>query len=64
MNEQAEQKPMTEHSKSSNFEESVQDMIIRVIGIARLLVTDGPTAVDSPVESKRTRRKKHKNENS
>jgi len=64
MNEQAKQQPMTEHSKNSNLEESVQDMIARVIGIARLLVTDGPTAVDSPAESKRTRRKKHKNKNS
>jgi hypothetical protein len=55
---------MTEHSKTSNFEESVQDMIVRVIGIARLLVTDGPTAVDSTAESNRSRRKKHKNKNS
>jgi len=64
MNEQAKQKPMSEPSKTSNVEESVQDMIVRVIGIARLLVTDGPTAVDSSVQSRHTWRKKHKNKNS
>lgn len=55
---------MSEHSKPSNFEENVQDMILRVIGIARLLMTDGAAADDSLAESKRAGHKKYKNKNS
>jgi len=64
MNEQAKQQTMSTHSKTSNFEESVQSMIARVMSLARLLTTEDAAPDASSAELKRARRKKHKNENS
>ena len=63
MNEQAKRKPMNRDLNAHSLEEGVQDMIARVMTLARLLVMqsvaeDGPGA--NPAHN---RRKKHGIEN-
>jgi hypothetical protein len=43
MNEQAEQKQVKSNSNAFNLEEGIQDMIVRIMTIAHLLVVDDAT---------------------
>ena len=46
MNEQAEQKQVKSDSNAFNLEEGAQDMVTRIMTIARLLVEDGGSPQD------------------
>jgi hypothetical protein len=63
MSEQAEQKQVKPNSNAFKLEESAQDMIARVMSIARLLTTEGAALDDLPAAQRHASRKKHKNEN-
>jgi hypothetical protein len=63
MNEQAKQKQAKHNSNIFKLEEGVQDMIERVMTVARLLTTDSTAPGDPSTEQAHTRRKKHKSEN-
>jgi hypothetical protein len=59
MNEQAKLKPVKSDSAPFNPEEGTQDMIARIMTIARLLAEDG----GEPPDYSQSRMQKHGNEN-
>jgi hypothetical protein len=63
MNEQAKQEPANHHSNASKLEEGAQDLIARVMTVARLLATDSAAPDDPSAEQTHKGRKKHKDRN-
>ena len=63
MNEQAKPNSMSHQSKTFKLDENVQDMIARVMTVARLLTTDSAAQDGLSAGQTHEGRKKHKNEN-
>lgn len=63
MSEQTKQKQANHNSNAFKLEEGAQDMIARVMTVARLLATDSAAPDDPSAEQTHKGRKKHKDKN-